>query len=46
MFVASISPVRRDYYAVKIKLANAAAQLPIDIQVWPQGHPGPGYALA
>src|SRR6266404_819002 len=45
MFVASISPVRREYYAVKIKLANAAANLPIDIQVWPQGHPGPGYAI-
>jgi hypothetical protein len=43
--VANISPVRREYYPVKMKLANAAANLPIDIQVWPQGHPGPGYAL-
>ena len=44
-FVANISPARREYYPVKIKLADAAADLPIDIQVWPQGHPGPGYAL-
>src|SRR5438128_1189727 len=44
-FVANISPARREYYPVKIKLAGAASNLPLNIQVWPQGHPGPGYAL-
>jgi hypothetical protein len=44
-FIANISLARREYYPVKIKVANASAELPIGIQVWPQGHPGPGFAL-
>jgi len=44
-FIANISLARREYYPVKIKLANASAELPIRVQVWPQGHPGPGFVL-
>jgi hypothetical protein len=44
-FQANISPVKREYYPVKINVANAAAGAGYGIQVWPQGHPGPGYSL-
>lgn len=44
-FVADLSPVRREYYPVKIKISNATPDLPLGIQVWPQGHPGPGFSL-
>jgi hypothetical protein len=44
-FQANISPVKREYYPVKIKVANAAADAGYGIQVWPQGHPSPGYSL-
>ena len=44
-FQANISPVKREYYPVKIGVANATAGAGYGIQVWPQGHPGPGYSL-
>ena len=46
IFVADISPVRREYYPVKIRVTNPPpASDGIGVQVWPQGHPGPGFAL-
>lgn len=42
-FLANISPIRREYYRVKVGVANAPRG--IQLQVWPQGHPGPGYSL-
>src|SRR5579859_615203 len=44
-FIANISLARREYYPVRIKVMNASAELPIGAQIWPQGHPGPGFAL-
>src|SRR5215470_5174806 len=43
--IANIPLARREYYPVKIKVTNASADLPVGVQVWPQGHPGPGFAL-
>ncbi|HKW34897.1 MAG TPA: hypothetical protein VJN92_17940 [Candidatus Acidoferrum sp.] len=43
-FQASISPLRREYYTVKIGVLNAAPFT--QVEVWPQGHPGPGYSLS
>lgn len=42
-FQANLSVTRREYYPVKISVANAAAGL--NIRVYPLGHPGPGYSL-
>jgi hypothetical protein len=44
-FQANLTPVRREYYSVKIPLGNAAAGQPMDMRVYPLGHPGPGYSL-
>jgi hypothetical protein len=44
-FQANISLTRREYYTVKIPVANGAAGQPINIRIDPQGHPGPGYSL-
>jgi hypothetical protein len=44
-FQASVSPARREYYAVKMSVANAPAGVSIGISVWPQGGAGPGYSL-
>jgi hypothetical protein len=43
-FQANISPVRREYYPVKIKVANAPGAY-VGIQVWPRGNASPGYSL-
>jgi len=40
-----VSPAKREYYPVKLAVKNAPASLQARIQVWPQGHPGPGYSL-
>ena len=42
---ANVSPARREYYTVKLPVGGAPPGLPINIQVWPQGHEGPGYSL-
>jgi hypothetical protein len=44
-FQANLSVTRREYYPVKIPVANAAAGLGLNIRVYPLGHPGPGYSL-
>jgi hypothetical protein len=44
-FQAKVSPAKREYYPVKMGVANAPAGLQTGIQVWPQGHEGPGYSL-
>src|SRR6266705_1098101 len=44
---ANVSPARREYYAVKMPVGGAPLGLGIGIgiQVWLQGHEGPGYSL-
>ena len=44
-FQAIVSPAKREYYPVKLGIKNAPAGLQAGIQVWPQGHAGPGYSL-
>jgi hypothetical protein len=44
-FQANLSVTRREYYPVKIPVANAAAGFALNIRVYPLGHPGPGYSL-
>jgi hypothetical protein len=43
-FQANLAPKRREYYAVKLPVANAAANGG-NVEVWSQGHAGPGYTL-
>jgi hypothetical protein len=43
-FQVNLSPDRREYHRVKVRVANALSGL--QLQVWPQGRPGPGYSLA
>jgi hypothetical protein len=44
-FQPTMSPTKRAYYRVKLELTNPPAEPRIQIYVWPQAHPGPGYAL-
>jgi hypothetical protein len=44
-FQANLSVARREYYTVKIPVANATAARGMQIHVNPLGHPGPGYSL-
>ena len=44
-FQARVSPAKRKYYPVKLGVKNAPPSLQAEIQVWPQGHAGPGYSL-
>ena len=44
-FQANVTPVRREYYSVKIPVGNEPAGQPISIHVYPLAHPGPGYSL-
>lgn len=44
-FQANVSPTRREYYAVKIPLANAPLGQQLTVQIHRLGHPGPGYSL-
>jgi hypothetical protein len=39
-FQANLTPVRREYYSVKIPVGQ-----PMNFRVYPLGHPGPGYSL-
>lgn len=45
-FQARVSPAKREYYPVKLGVKNAPASSQVGIQVWPQGHAGPGYSLS
>ncbi len=40
-----LTPARRAYYPIKIGVSNAPQGAGFQIEVWPQGHPGPGYSL-
>ena len=42
---ANVLPARKEYYAVKVPVGGASPGLRIGIQVWLQGHEGPGYSL-
>jgi hypothetical protein len=42
-FQANLSPIRREYYRVKVGVANAPPN--IQLEAWPHGRPGPGYSL-
>jgi len=44
-FQANISPTRREYYPVKIPIANSEGSQQLLVRVYPLGHPGPGYSL-
>jgi hypothetical protein len=44
-FQANLAVARREYYPVKIGVANVAAGTYPGVEVYPQGHPGPGYSL-
>jgi hypothetical protein len=41
----SLTPARREYYPIKIGISNAPQGAVFQVEVWPQGHPGPGYSL-
>ena len=44
-FQANLAVARREYYPVRIGVANVAAGTYPGVEVYPQGHPGPGYLL-
>lgn len=44
-FQANLTVARREYYPVKIGVANVPAGTYPGVEVYPQGHPGPGYSL-
>ena len=41
----NLAPARRAYHPIKIAISNAPQGAGFQIEVWPQGHPGPGYSL-
>ena len=43
---ANLTPVRREYYPVRIAVANGTSGTGHNVSVYPQGHDGPGYSLA
>ncbi|HYL62619.1 MAG TPA: hypothetical protein VE077_08350 [Candidatus Methylomirabilis sp.] len=44
-FQAALTPVKREYYPVKLGVLNAPEGGGLQIQVEPQGHRGPGFSL-
>jgi hypothetical protein len=44
-FQANISPVRREYYPIKVPVADSSGVQQITVRVYPLGHAGPGYSL-
>jgi len=44
-FQASLTTVKREYYSVKLGIANAAVGVHPEVLVWRQGNEGPGYSL-
>jgi hypothetical protein len=41
---ANLSPTRQQYYRVKIPILNSS-EAPMNVLVYPLGHPGPGFSL-
>jgi len=41
----NLTPVRREYYPIKIGISNAPQGAGFQIEAWLRGHPGPGYSL-
>jgi hypothetical protein len=41
----NLTPMRREYYPIKIGISNAPQGAGFQVEAWPQGHPGPGYSL-
>ena len=44
-FQPTMSPTKRPYYQVNLGFTTPVATPQIQISVWPQAHPGPGYSL-
>jgi hypothetical protein len=44
-FQARLSPMKKPYYPVKVGFTPELASPQIEIMVWPQGRPGPGFSL-
>jgi hypothetical protein len=44
-FQANLAVARKEYFPVKIGVANLPAGTAPVVEVYPQGHPGPGYSL-
>jgi hypothetical protein len=44
-FQAELSLVRQPYYPVKVGVADVPPGFYLDVEVWAQGHRGPGYSL-
>jgi hypothetical protein len=44
-FQPTMSPAKKPYYPVNLELTTPLATPQIQINVWPQAHPGPGYSL-
>lgn len=44
-FQATLSPIKKPYYPVKVGFTPELASSQIEIMVWPQGRPGPGFSL-
>jgi len=44
-FQPTLSPTKSPYYPVNLGFTNPLATPQIQINVWPQAHPGPGYSL-
>jgi len=42
---ANLSPIRHEYYPVKIPVVNAGDGRSMNVRIYPLGHPGPGYSL-
>jgi hypothetical protein len=45
VFQAELSLVRQPYYPVKVAVADVPPGHYVDVDVWAQGHRGPGYSL-
>jgi hypothetical protein len=44
-FEPTMSPIRKPYYPVKIGFTSPPDNPQVAVNVWPQGHSGPGYEL-
>lgn len=45
-FSANLTPTRREYYPVRLRVLNSPPTNGMNVSVEPQGHPGPGYSLS
>jgi hypothetical protein len=45
VFQATLTPERKPYYPVKIGIANGSGKQSMQVDVWRDGHPGPGFSL-